>query len=458
MGSSSCNGDTFVSYTARTCTRIAVISMLITAGLVLYCHQCNAFPMLSRFKTTNNYHNNNNNNIIKFSRHLPVVTLLGPTKTTTTCSLLRQDQTHSMLSTSKFYHCRCHPDLPQRQQQHQHVFRPPTTRFQSLVLLHLLPSNGDNESEATPSPSSSSKKTTTTITSLSLNTTTGAVVPAAAAASPTTNTTTTSSAQLLPHVLRYRGKVERGFGRGGKQLGVPTANLPSHLFPKQALQNISTGVYFGWAMLEQQHQEQQQQQSPPTAPQQSTYKTVVNIGYSPTFQGQENTEKIIEAHLIVEEIEQHHIQDQVQQHPQQQQQQQEEEENMKDDDEKKKNSLPLPDFYGVYMRLQLIGFLRSEQKFDSFSTLLNQIRQDVYDATLALKDPPFTTCRDMDQDWFFNPSIPWIGGNAIGSGIGRGSATTTSNCDDGGFVVVGGGNEDGSWECQDMSAFLEKLS
>jgi riboflavin kinase len=63
-------------------------------------------------------------------------------------------------------------------------------------------------------------------------------------------------------------------------------------------------------------------------------KAVVNVGYSPTFEGQENpAEKIIEAHLILGE-----------------------------DDE-------MTDFYGETMRLQLNGFLRKERKFPTFPEL-----------------------------------------------------------------------------------------
>ncbi|KAG7363571.1 riboflavin biosynthesis protein RibF [Nitzschia inconspicua] len=215
--------------------------------------------------------------------------------------------------------------------------------------------------------------------------------------SPTTATTIPDRAKLLPQVLRYCGRVDQGYGRGGKQLGIPTANLPSSLF-QNALQDIQPGVYFGWAMLEQ----NQAEVGPPI------YKTVVNVGYSPTFEGQENKEKIIEAHLIMEGEDQSNTSSS----------------NKNDGDD----SLFLPDFYGVPMRLQLIGFLREEQKFDSFPDLVAQIRQDVEDSKVALDCNPYANCQN-DKD-FFNPPI-WIGNN--------------------------GGDESASWETQDMDDFLETL-
>lgn len=214
------------------------------------------------------------------------------------------------------------------------------------------------------------------------------------------DTTNTSSllperAKLLPQVLRYRGTVDKGYGRGGKQLGVPTANLPSSLFA-HALQDVATGVYFGWALLENQD---------------TVYKTVVNVGYSPTFEGQENKEKIIEAHLIVES-------------------ETESSSSNNDDDSSAAANFSLPDFYGVPMRLQLLGFLRDEQKFDSFPALVAQIQQDVHDAKMALDHHPYVTGGRCDRD-FFDPSTMWVGSS--------------------------GGDETASWQVQDMNEFLETL-
>ena len=79
----------------------------------------------------------------------------------------------------------------------------------------------------------------------------------------------------LPSVMCMRGEVSEGYGRGSKKLGVPTANLPSSLFSDR-LQDVPTGVYLGWAALEE------------TQPGSSPVKAVVNIGFSPTFEGKEN--------------------------------------------------------------------------------------------------------------------------------------------------------------------------
>jgi hypothetical protein len=79
--------------------------------------------------------------------------------------------------------------------------------------------------------------------------------------------------RVMPEVLCLRGPVAKGYGRGGKKLGVPTANLPKSLF-KEALSDMPTGVYCGWATVDNDKGET----SPPI-------KAVVNVGYSPTFVG-----------------------------------------------------------------------------------------------------------------------------------------------------------------------------
>jgi len=134
---------------------------------------------------------------------------------------------------------------------------------------------------------------------------------------------------LLESLLCMRGEVATGYGRGGKKLGVPTANLPESQFAA-ALSDVPTGVYCGWASLPGQTQ---------------PYKAVVNVGYSPTFVGEENREKIVEAHLLGDVGQ---------------------------------------DFYGQEMRLILAGFQRSEKKFASFPMLLAAIKQDIEDARAGL--------------------------------------------------------------------------
>ena len=53
--------------------------------------------------------------------------------------------------------------------------------------------------------------------------------------------------RALKKCLLLEGKVVKGFGRGGKLLNCPTANLDVENLD-DALGEHSTGIYFGWAV------------------------------------------------------------------------------------------------------------------------------------------------------------------------------------------------------------------
>lgn len=48
-----------------------------------------------------------------------------------------------------------------------------------------------------------------------------------------------------PFPIFYKSQVVSGFGRGSAELGIPTANVPVD----NILDNLDTGVYFGWCQL-----------------------------------------------------------------------------------------------------------------------------------------------------------------------------------------------------------------
>jgi len=196
----------------------------------------------------------------------------------------------------------------------------------------------------------------------------------------------------LKQLIRIRGPVDQGYGRGGKKLGFPTANLPSSLFA-DALEHVQTGVYFGWAVIED------RECQPNTKKGRNTFhKAVVNVGYSPTFDGQENKEKIVEAHLI-----------------------------LNDSDDIK------GDFYNETMRLALSGFLRPEMKFPSFPDLIAAINNDLNNAKDALALQPFASLR---TDTFLTDPCRRIDNTMVEDGVL--------------WVGNDGGDEEASWEFQDI--------
>jgi len=151
--------------------------------------------------------------------------------------------------------------------------------------------------------------------------------------------TATATVPLLPRLPAVSGPVAKGYQRGSAKLGFPTANLPCSLF-QDALSDLETGVYLGWAGLGGE-----------------VHKCVCNVGFSPSFVGTENPEKILEAHIIADG-----------------------------------QAVPA-DFYGEPLRVLLLGYIRPERRFD-FSKgpgeLIAAIGQDVATASAALDTPPMS--------------------------------------------------------------------
>ncbi|OBT66899.1 hypothetical protein VE03_04224 [Pseudogymnoascus sp. 23342-1-I1] len=164
-----------------------------------------------------------------------------------------------------------------------------------------------------------------------------------------------SSGPEAPFPLRMRGAVEKGFGRGSKELGIPTANLPVTSAPW--ISTADSGVYFGWASL----------QLPPSHPSHPStdagadkdaavvvpeakrgegwrvFPMVMSIGYNP-FYG--NTVRSAEVHIMH----------------------------------------PFPeDFYGAPLALSILGYIRPEYDYVDKESLVKDIREDIAVAERSLE-------------------------------------------------------------------------
>eukprot|EP01018_Ginkgo_biloba_P017416 Gb_14637 [translate_table: standard] len=142
------------------------------------------------------------------------------------------------------------------------------------------------------------------------------------------------------------GPVIKGFGRGSKVLGIPTANLSPDNF-STILTEQACGVYLGWAGLSTR----------------GVFKMVMSVGWNPYFS---NTKKTIEPWLLHEFSE---------------------------------------DFYGEELRLIVIGYIRPEADFPSLEALIQRIREDGRIAEEALDLSPFSEYR---HDPFLKTSLPSV--------------------------------------------------
>eukprot|EP00210_Caulerpa_lentillifera_P002137 g2051.t1 len=122
-----------------------------------------------------------------------------------------------------------------------------------------------------------------------------------------------------------KGKVILGKGLGSKKLGVPTANLAPESFV-HILKDYPKGVYFGWCNVHG-----------------TVFPAVLNLGDCPTLK---NEGVSLEAHILNDFKE---------------------------------------DFYGLEIKVALLGFLRPEIKFSGVNELLQQIEVDIGIAKNQLK-------------------------------------------------------------------------
>lgn len=141
----------------------------------------------------------------------------------------------------------------------------------------------------------------------------------------------------LPYFCR--GEVIRGFGRGSKELGIPTANFSVSVV-EHLPSDISTGIYYGWACVDNG----------------DIHKMVMSIGWNPYYK---NTKKSMETHVI------HTFKE---------------------------------DFYGQVLSVVMVGYIRPERSYDSLEALIAAINNDIQEAEAQLEQPQHLK---LKEDNFF---------------------------------------------------------
>lgn len=145
--------------------------------------------------------------------------------------------------------------------------------------------------------------------------------------------------EWLSDPILVKGDVQRGFGRGSRDLGTPTANLPGNLLDDESNADRN-GVYLGFGRVPKYGDK--------------VVKMVANLGRNITYN--DVTERVLEAYLMSDIFDK--------------------------------------EFYGEEMRLCIIGFMRPEWKFTSIEELIKHIQNDVSVAKAALDSPQAQSFRD----------------------------------------------------------------
>ncbi|KAI8329008.1 hypothetical protein BC941DRAFT_443984 [Chlamydoabsidia padenii] len=140
-----------------------------------------------------------------------------------------------------------------------------------------------------------------------------------------------------PYPFTISGTVVKGFGRGSKELGIPTANLNEEAL-EQMYKGLDIGVYYGWAQVGEVKS--------------TVYPMVMSLGWNPYYK---NEKRSAEVHIL--------------------------------------NDFP-EDFYGSPMRVIVMGYVRPEQNYPSLDALICDIRTDVEVAKHSLKRKVYDDARN----------------------------------------------------------------
>ena len=145
---------------------------------------------------------------------------------------------------------------------------------------------------------------------------------------------------ILDNPIVLEGEVVKGFGRGSKEIGCPTANFSQDIVENKLPATLDAGIYLGWAKLDGESDRVE--------------KAVVSIGWNPFYK---NTKKSVETHIL------------------------------KTYD---------TDFYGRWMKLKICGYIRPELNFDGLDALIMAIKEDVEHAKQQLDQSIFLKMKEEE--------------------------------------------------------------
>ncbi|KAJ3162717.1 riboflavin kinase [Geranomyces michiganensis] len=138
-----------------------------------------------------------------------------------------------------------------------------------------------------------------------------------------------------PYPVNLKGPVSKGFGRGSKDLGIPTANLPEEV--AEAFGKVTdTGIYYGWASV---------------GKCEDVFPMVMSFGWNPYYK---NEKRSAEVHIINQY-----------EH----------------------------DFYGEELRVIVMGYIRAEKNYESLDALIEDINTDIAVAQKSLARPAYQALR-----------------------------------------------------------------
>lgn len=169
-----------------------------------------------------------------------------------------------------------------------------------------------------------------------------------------------------PYPILLAGRVSRGFGRGSRELGIPTANLPEEV-AQAAGSILESGIYYGWAWVsrnEMGSDSDDKKEDKEVTVEGDVYPMVMSYGWNPYYK---NSVRTAEVHII------HRFAN---------------------------------DFYGHQLRVIVAGFIRNERNYTGVEALVADINVDIACAHLGLEREAFAALRG--NSFFSDPKITTI--------------------------------------------------
>ncbi|KAG0213940.1 riboflavin kinase [Mortierella sp. GBA30] len=185
----------------------------------------------------------------------------------------------------------------------------------------------------------------------------------------TTATTTATSTSNRPKIvgpptpespfpMKMHGTVIKGFGRGSKDLGIPTANLPEEAIEAQE-KHMETGIYYGWAQVVVKNKPESTTESASSSTSSlathcpaTVYPMVMSLGWNPFYK---NEKKSAEVHIM------HNFH---------------------------------RDFYGDELRIVVLGYIRPELDYTTLDALIADINMDIEVAHRSLARPDYAAFKE----------------------------------------------------------------
>ncbi|KAF9088186.1 riboflavin kinase [Mortierella sp. AD031] len=189
-------------------------------------------------------------------------------------------------------------------------------------------------------------------------TTTNDIAPAAPIRSSTSASTRAKIAggptPEAPYPIKMNGTVIKGFGRGSKDLGIPTANLPEEAIAAQE-DKMVTGIYYGWAQVVNSSVAKSASSSSSSLATHcpaTVCPMVMSLGWNPFYK---NEKKSAEVHIM------HNFH---------------------------------RDFYGDELRVVVLGYIRPELDYTTLEALIEDINIDIEVAHRSLERPDYAIFKE----------------------------------------------------------------